>query len=205
MKRWYKKINRGFLLAGILLIGLIAYITVGTIQFNKEKENAKKIVEDYIQSSIDFALNKDASNDQAKELMNRFWQQENMRLQDGGVNKEDMEENISRYLKEKSSNLEQFSGLITEYQLSKYGRNGALCQVSCTYDVTLNGKAILLFPERTEVIEDSLWKESGLKTGQKAKINEEVQMKVYLKLEKEGWRIIRITTEMYNTNGLTAA
>ncbi len=33
MKRWYKKINRGFLLAGILLIGLIAYITVGTIQF----------------------------------------------------------------------------------------------------------------------------------------------------------------------------
>ena len=45
MKRWYKKVNRGLVLAMILIVGLVSYITVGTIQFNQQKESAKELIE----------------------------------------------------------------------------------------------------------------------------------------------------------------
>ena len=50
MKRWYKKVNRGLVLGMILIVGLVSYITVGTIQFNQQKESAKELIENYMEA-----------------------------------------------------------------------------------------------------------------------------------------------------------
>lgn len=203
MKRWYKKVNRGFVLAGILLIGLIIYNVMGAIQFNQQKENAKKTVEDYIQSVIALTESETVSQSQAEELMDRYWKQKEMRLQDGGIDKQEFQAQLNQYLKEKNQNVEQLSGIITEYQISKYGRTGALCQVVCNYDAILKGETAILFPEGLDVIDQSIWKENGLEPDQAGKLNEQIQLYLYLELENDGWKIVRITVEYYGS-GMTA-
>ena len=203
MKRWYKKVNRGFVLAGILLIGLIIYNVIGAIQFNQQKENAKKTVEDYIQSVIALTESETVSQSQAEELMDRYWKQKEMRLQDGGIDKQEFQAQLNQYLKEKNQNVEQLSGIITEYQISKYGRTGALCQVVCNYDAILKGETAILFPEGLDVIDQSIWKENGLEPDQAGKLNEQIQLYLYLELENDGWKIVRITVEYYGS-GMTA-
>ena len=121
MKRWYKKVNRGLVLAMILIVGLVSYITVGTIQFNQQKESAKELIENYMEAVMKFAVDKRASNIQAEQLMGTYWEKKEMRLQDGGMDKEVFQMQMNQFLEEKNGNLEQLSGIMTDR--SNYGRS----------------------------------------------------------------------------------
>lgn len=205
MKRWYKKVNRGLILAGILLIGLISYITVGTIQFNQQKESAKELIENYMEAVMKFAVDKRASNIQAEQLMGTYWEKKEMRLQDGGMDKEVFQMQMDQFLEEKNENLEQLSGIMTDYQINKYGTNGALCKIEYNYDFTLSGETVVILPTGIEVISKEVWTEYGLETDQKAKRNEQLSANVYLTLTDDGWKIVRITIDRYMVNNMTAA
>lgn len=205
MKRWYKKVNRGLLLAGILLIGLVCYTTAGTIQFNQQKESAKKLVEDYMQAIMEFAVDKTASKIQAEELIGTYWEEKEMRLQDGGIDKEEFQMQINQFLEEKNENLEQLSGIMTDYQIRKYGTKGALCQIGYNYDFTLAGETTVILPNGIEVIDKELWTEYGLEIDQKAKRSEQLNLNIYLTLTDNGWKIVRIGIGNYMNNTMTAA
>ena len=205
MKRWYKKVNRGLILAGILLIGFISYITVGTIQFNQQKESAKELIENYMEAVMKFAVDKRASNIQAEQLMGTYWEKKEMRLQDGGMDKEVFQMQMDQFLEEKNENLEQLSGIMTDYQINKYGTNGALCKIEYNYDFTLSGETVVILPTGIEVISKEVWTEYGLETDQKAKRNEQLSANVYLTLTDDGWKIVRITIDRYMVNNMTAA
>ena len=205
MKRWYKKVNRGLILAGILLIGLISYITVGTIQFNQQKESAKELIENYMEAVMKFAVDKRASNIQAEQLMGTYWEKKEMRLQDGGMDKEVFQMQMDQFLEEKNENLEQLSGIMTDYQISKYGTNGALCKIEYHYDFTLSGETVAILPTGIEVITEDLWSEYGLEAGQKAKRGEQLNANIYLTLTKDGWKIVRIGIDRYIADEMTPA
>ena len=205
MKRWYKKVNRGLVLAMILIVGLVSYITVGTIQFNQQKESAKELIENYMEAVMKFAVDKRASNIQAEQLMGTYWEKKEMRLQDGGMDKEVFQMQMDQFLEEKNENLEQLSGIMTDYQISKYGTNGALCKIEYNYDFTLSGETVVILPTGIEVISKEVWTEYGLETDQKAKRNEQLSANVYLTLTDDGWKIVRITIDRYMVNNMTAA
>lgn len=205
MKRWYKKVNRGLVLAMILIVGLVSYITVGTIQFNQQKESAKELIENYMEAVMKFAVDKRASNIQAEQLMGTYWEKKEMRLQDGGIDKEVFQMQMNQFLEEKNENLEQLSGIMTDYQISKYGTNGALCKIEYNYDFTLSGETVVILPTGIEVISKEVWTEYGLETDQKAKRNEQLSANVYLTLTDDGWKIVRITIDRYMVNNMTAA
>lgn len=205
MKRWYKKVNRGLVLAMILIVGLVSYITVGTIQFNQQKESAKELIENYMEAVMKFAVDKRASNIQAEQLMGTYWEKKEMRLQDGGMDKEVFQMQMDQFLEEKNENLEQLSGIMTDYQINKYGTNGALCKIEYNYDFTLSGETVVILPTGIEVISKEVWTEYGLETNQKAKRNEQLSANVYLTLTDDGWKIVRITIDRYMVNNMTAA
>ena len=205
MKRWYKKENRGLVLAMILIVGLVSYITVGTIQFNQQKESAKELIENYMEAVMKFAVDKRASNIQAEQLMGTYWEKKEMRLQDGGMDKEVFQMQMDQFLEEKNENLEQLSGIMTDYQINKYGTNGALCKIEYNYDFTLSGETVVILPTGIEVISKEVWTEYGLETDQKAKRNEQLSANVYLTLTDDGWKIVRITIDRYMVNNMTAA
>lgn len=205
MKRWYKKVNRGLVLAMILIVGLVSYITVGTIQFNQQKESAKELIENYMEAVMKFAADKTASNIQAEQLMSTYWEEKEMRLQDGGIDKEVFQMQMNQFLEEKNENLEQLSGIMTDYQINKYGTNGALCKIEYNYDFTLSGETVVILPTGIEVISKEVWTEYGLETDQKAKRNEQLSANVYLTLTDDGWKIVRITIDRYMVNNMTAA
>lgn len=205
MKRWYKKVNRGLMLAMILIVGLVSYITVGTIQFNQQKESAKELIENYMEAVMKFAVDKRASNIQAEQLMGTYWEKKEMRLQDGGMDKEVFQMQMNQFLEEKNGNLEQLSGIMTDYQINKYGTNGALCKIEYNYDFTLSGETVVILPTGIEVISKEVWTEYGLETDQKAKRNEQLSANVYLTLTDDGWKIVRITIDRYMVNNMTAA
>lgn len=205
MKRWYKKVNRGLVLAMILIVGLVSYITVGTIQFNQQKESAKELIENYMEAVMKFAVDKRASNIQAEQLMGTYWEKKEMRLQDGGIDKEVFQMQMNQFLEEKNENLEQLSGIMTDYQINKYGTNGALCKIEYNYDFTLSGETVVILPTGIEVISKEVWTEYGLETDQKAKRNEQLSANVYLTLTDDGWKIVRITIDRYMVNNMTAA
>ena len=205
MKRWYKKVNRGLVLAMILIVGLVSYITVGTIQFNQQKESAKELIENYMEAVMKFAVDKRASNIQAEQLMSTYWEEKEMRLQDGGIDKEVFQMQMNQFLEEKNENLEQLSGIMTDYQINKYGTNGALCKIEYNYDFTLSGETVVILPTGIEVISKEVWTEYGLETDQKAKRNEQLSANVYLTLTDDGWKIVRITIDRYMVNNMTAA
>ena len=205
MKRWYKKVNRGLVLAMILIVGLVSYITVGTIQFNQQKESAKELIENYMEAVMKFAVDKRASNIQAEQLMGTYWEKKEMRLQAGGMDKEVFQMQMNQFLEEKNGNLEQLSGIMTDYQINKYGTNGALCKIEYNYDFTLSGETVVILPTGIEVISKEVWTEYGLETDQKAKRNEQLSANVYLTLTDDGWKIVRITIDRYMVNNMTAA
>lgn len=205
MKRWYKKVNRGLVLAMILIVGLVSYITVGTIQFNQQKESAKELIENYMEAVMKFAVDKRASNIQTEQLMGTYWEKKEMRLQDGGMDKEVFQMQMDQFLEEKNENLEQLSGIMTDYQINKYGTNGALCKIEYNYDFTLSGETVVILPTGIEVISKEVWTEYGLETDQKAKRNEQLSANVYLTLTDDGWKIVRITIDRYMVNNMTAA
>ena len=205
MKRWYKKVNRGLVLAMILIVGLVSYITVGTIQFNQQKESAKELIENYMEAVMKFAVDKRASNIQAEQLMGTYWEKKEMRLQDGGMDKEVFQMQMNQFLEEKNGNLEQLSGIMTDYQINKYGTNGALCKIEYNYDFTLSGETVVILPTGIEVISKEVWTEYGLETDQKAKRNEQLSANVYLTLTDDGWKIVRITIDRNMVNNMTAA
>ena len=205
MKRWYKKVNRGLVLAMILIVGLVSYITVGTIQFNQQKESAKELIENYMEAVMKFAVDKRASNIQAEQLMGTYWEKKEMRLQDGGMDKEVFQMQMNQFLEEKNGNLEQLSGIMTDYQINKYGTNGALCKIEYNYDFTLSGETVVILPTGIEVISKEVWTEYGLETDKKAKRNEQLSANVYLTLTDDGWKIVRITIDRYMVNNMTAA
>ncbi len=205
MKRWYKKVNRGLVLAMILIVGLVSYITVGTIQFNQQKESAKELIENYMEAVMKFAVDKRASNIQAEQLMGTYWEKKEMRLQDGGMDKEVFQMQMDQFLEEKNENLEQLSGIMTDYQISKYGTNGALCKIEYHYDFTLSGETVAILPTGIEVITEDLWSEYGLEAGQKAKRGEQLNANIYLTLTKDGWKIVRIGIDRYIADEMTPA
>ena len=205
MKRWYKKVNRGLVLAMILIVGLVSYITVGTIQFNQQKESAKELIENYMEAVMKFAVDKRASNIQAEQLMGTYWEKKEMRLQDGGMDKEVFQMQMNQFLEEKNGNLEQLSGIMTDYQINKYGPNGAFGKIEYNYDFTLSGETVVILPTGIEVISKEVWTEYGLETDQKAKRNEQLSANVYLTLTDDGWKIVRITIDRYMVNNMTAA
>ena len=126
MKRWYKKVNRGLVLAMILIVGLVSYITVGTIQFNQQKESAKELIENYMEAVMKFAVDKRASNIQAEQLMGTYWEKKEMRLQDGGMDKEVFQMQMDQFLEEKNENLEQLSGIMTLINMEQTGHYAKL-------------------------------------------------------------------------------
>ena len=49
MKNVYKRINRGLVLAGVLLVGFVIYVISDTLQFKKTKPLLKDMAADYMQ------------------------------------------------------------------------------------------------------------------------------------------------------------
>ena len=94
---------------------------------------------------------------------------------------------------------------MTDYQINKYGTNGALCKIEYNYDFTLSGETVVILPTGIEVISKEVWTEYGLETDQKAKRNEQLSANVYLTLTDDGWKIVRITIDRYMVNNMTAA
>lgn len=62
MHLFWKKVNRGLLLGGVLLLGLIVMIVVHNLRFSMEKDDILKISEDYVQTMLNFnQLSKNAT------------------------------------------------------------------------------------------------------------------------------------------------
>ncbi|MEG0570062.1 MAG: hypothetical protein RR497_00270 [Oscillospiraceae bacterium] len=154
-KKIYKHINRGLVLAVVLLITTICYVIIGNLNFKKETDTIKGVVNNYAKESVTLSLLPDGANkvgatltkEQAEkqikafdDILSKYWVgAEQSAFGNGGANvqflKKDFENSIKSMIgKPSKSEIKSVDIKIGELKnVSRDGEKGA--NVSFTFDV----------------------------------------------------------------------
>lgn len=74
MKRFLRKMNRGLILAALILVGVVIFVTVDNASFKRSKPVIQKQVEAYLEEVKRVNLEPaEEKVDQAKELLEEYW------------------------------------------------------------------------------------------------------------------------------------
>lgn len=74
MKRFLRKMNRGLILAALILVGVVIFVTVDNARFKRSKPAIQKQVEAYLEEVKRVNLEPaEEKVDQAKELLEQYW------------------------------------------------------------------------------------------------------------------------------------
>ncbi|MBE5921603.1 MAG: hypothetical protein E7269_02475 [Lachnospiraceae bacterium] len=157
MKKFLKRVNRGLILAAILVVGLIIYLIIDAVQFSSKKNEITVVVKDYIEAANTLTLSEDfydtaltEENEKAyRNLLNTYFCEKSVDW--SNYNKSEL---MSYY---QDANFDKENGYLTEstYNISnlKVKKNGPGCAL-VTLDISYNcetmeraGKEIVaLFP-----------------------------------------------------------
>ena len=181
-KKKLRKINRGLILGGILLVGLIVHIVVDTVSFNNEKSVIRGVIEEYASAMCttivtdnpevdsEGKLTRRLKEDKARkleELISKYWTTDISGAEEYYYTKKNMDEWINNNYGEDNGSsciVDSMAANIKDIKVSKMGPNGAKVEVDIELITTMVGLTDLVFPfsygNRHEVagnISDDSW------------------------------------------------
>lgn len=188
MKRFWKRVNRGLVLAAVILVGLVIFIQIDQYQFKSAKPEIEQMTREYLSRVKE--INQLEPNERMKQtrlLLEEYWRDSNGLIM--GEVKSGMEQYLDFIENEDFEKLEEYADRINGIEVKKSGPGAA--SVNVNYEVTLKGD------ERI-----SLYGIYGLETSWYSHINGESdhtsESRVYdltfqLIQEKDGWKISYIS------------
>lgn len=143
MKKFFRRVNRGLLLAAILVIALLIYLGVDQAIFNSEKSEISTVVQNYVEAVNEFSVSQHLKEDpdgaarQLEEILEESFCNKggtgtrSSNSTRGSILREFLlmaDEDAQGYVTESNYN-------ISELKVSKNGPGAALVQFSITYNL----------------------------------------------------------------------
>ena len=206
MKHRLKKINRGIVLAVILIIGLTIYIICDYSKFKKETPLIEQTLTDYITEFSEATvtpekyqkLNAVYSDEDSAALTNKlygiidnYWTINNYNNNDWGLTKSETKGEIDSFVKHKERGfIKEVSVDMNKFIVKKDGPNSALVIVSYNLSCIGNQDARMLFPnDHYYYDEEHFDDEPPKQTNALYKHTNEMHSEVKLYRTKDGWKI----------------
>ncbi|NLZ45290.1 MAG: hypothetical protein GX896_01215 [Clostridiales bacterium] len=213
MKIRLKKINRGIVLAIVLLIGLVVFVMVDNHNFKSEKAEIEKMTEDYVAGINDFnaayykekfpnkKLTKEQEDkilSQGKEIFNKLWiSGKPSGSTQWSSHKTDMMSTLDYHVKDnqfQQSIVQECNFNIKEMKVSKNGPNSALVDVTMNSKVIGSGDIIAFSPSGTD---NMLYTEQPSDVEQLKLVKGEGLFTVELSRTDDGWKIKSVQGYFY--------
>lgn len=217
MKRFIKRMNRGIVLAVILVVVMTVYIIVDLNHFKSEKPDIEKVVTDFVsgldefsQAPEEYRFNSATYEGSAKDdfvksynsYIDKFWatdDEEDINSYNWAQRKSDMKSAVYDYI----DSLRNFNPTKCSYEMngcesiSKDGPNRA--KVTGTFYVNVEGTSdsVYIAPDGTESF---IWDDgTGNYKNKLMGINTEMYIELVLKRTSDGWKIVSV--ESYGWSG----
>lgn len=195
MKRFFKRVNRGLVLAAVILVGLVIFIQIDQYQFKSSKPEIEQMTREYLEKvKENNQLEPKERMEKTRLLLTEYWEESNANTL--GVPKRTMENYLDSIQENDYAKLDGYADRINSIEVKKGGPRAA--SVSVDYEVTLSGSQ--------QVSSYGIY---GLETSwhgsMEAGTGESSDSRVYeltlqMTQEKDGWKITSIVSS-YETVG----
>lgn len=214
MKHRLKKINRGLVLAAVLIVGLIIYIVFDSHNFKSEKPQIEQTVMNFVQALDEQNITpekyrengKRYSEEDAKkrtddftQFLDKYWisAESNNNGYDWAVYKSDLKGDMKELIDGASGYITDFNAEIRDCKISKDGPNAALAE--CTVKIVFVGTEDCAIIGAGGIDRNYMWQES--ENGDKlVKVSLEQSCTFGLERTSDGWKITK--NEWYDMNSL---
>lgn len=138
MKKFFRRVNRGLLLAAVLIIGVVIYVLADNGHFKASIPDIEKAAGDYLAKVKEINLMPaEQKAEQTLNMLEQYWCDKENTYYVYGFNKTDMKnylETVKKYHSEKT-NLTQYNEIIRDMEVAKNGPGCA--KVTVSYDVSM--------------------------------------------------------------------
>lgn len=189
MKRFWKRVNRGLVLAAVILAGLIIFIQIDQYQFKSAKPEIEQMTREYLaRVSENNKLEPEKRMEQTRLLLAEYWK--DSRANGMGVPKQTMENYLAAMEHTDFEKLEDYVDRIESVEVKKSGPRAA--SVTVEYEVTLKGsKQISSYG--IYGLETSWYSDMG-SGGTKSSESRMYEISLLMTQEKSGWKITSISS-----------
>lgn len=198
MKRLWKRVNRGLVLAAVILVGLVIFIQIDQYQFRSAKPEIEQMTREYLARVKEInQLEPDERRKQTRLLLSEYWEDSNGLTM--GESRNSMERYLNSIEKEDFGKLEEYADLIDTIEIKKSGPRAA--SVDVTYEVTLKGDKRVSSYGIYGL--EACWYGSAQGDAERTSDSRVYEITFQLTQGKDGWKINSIATS-YETMGEAA-
>lgn len=202
MKSFFKRVNRGLILAAVLLIGFIIFVIGDTISFKKCKPEIENAVIEYTDSLAECAVTAESEEEFSKkteDMLSKYWCSDkisaekdffylmnlgNMRYQLKNIGNEmySQTQNIGEVTK--------WEATPYSFQIKKAGTGVASVSFSCDITAEFTGDPYLITPSEIMKVSDFLYGEYKT-SSDSMKITLGLHIEIKMRETSDGWKICR--------------
>lgn len=198
MKRFWKRVNRGLVLAAVILVGLVIFIQIDQYQFKSSKPEIEQMTREYLERVRENnQLEPKARMEQTRLLLTEYWKDSGNVM--NGVSKRNMESYLDYVQNGEFEQLDDYADRINDIEISKSGPRAA--SVSVSYEVTLEGSSQVSSYSIYGL--EAGWYEAGEAGDGTASESRRYDLALQMTQESDGWKITSISSS-YELAGTAA-
>ena len=150
MKKFLKRVNRGLLLGGIVLVGFVVFVITDTMSFKKNKPVIEDAVRSYVEQLGNTAVTKGITKDEIKKnidsLINNCWTFSEKEI--GGMNQSEYKNSLELVTEDQDEGayISKWTASISDVSISKAGPGYAIAQFDCQIVAEFVGNAYFVTP-----------------------------------------------------------
>ncbi len=140
MKKFLKRMNRGLLLGGAILVVLIIYIIVDYSNFSSERAVIKEQLEDYVDEFYELTVKNDLNT--LEDYINDTWTGTVVTNYTYNMKKDEILDSLSSFLPssgKSDTTILSADSNISKISISKCGPNMAMAKLECSATITYKG------------------------------------------------------------------
>lgn len=150
MKKFLKRVNRGLLLGGIVLVGFVVFVITDTMSFKKNKPVIEDAVRSYVEQLGNTAVTKGITKDEIKKnidsLINNCWTFSEKEI--GGMNQSEYKNSLELVTEDQDEGayISKWTASISDVSISKAGPGYAIAKFDCQIVAEFVGNAYFVTP-----------------------------------------------------------
>lgn len=202
MKSFFKRVNRGLILAAVVLIGFIIFVISDTISFKKCKPEIENAVAEYTDSLAECAVTAASEEEFSKkteDMLAKHWCSDKISEGNGlfyMTNLSDMRNELKTVGNETYSqtqnigNVTKWEARPYSFQIKKSGTGVAMVDFSCDITAEFTGDPYLITPSEIMKVSDFLYDEYKT-SSDSMKITLSLYIEIKMRETSDGWKICR--------------
>ena len=198
MKRFGKRVNRGLVLAAVILIGLIVFIQVDQYQFKSSKPEIEQMTRDYLgKVKQNNTMEPEECVKETKLLLTQYWGEKNGITM--GITRNSMENYLEYVNADENGKLDEYIDRIESIEIKKNGPGAASVKVE--YEVTLKGSE-RVSSYRIYGVETNWYGYGGTDTEDTSE-SRRYEITIQLAQKNDGWKITSIDSSYETVESTT--